>query len=95
MAKNKMCVDFQYKLSGMTNTRQEFMVWQIKSHFSIECRFSLFSLIITMLLAMVVGDNGSTATKIAGESLAISIAMAMQQYDAGRIARWSSSRASL
>jgi hypothetical protein len=44
MAKNHMCVDFQYKLSGVTNTRQELTVWQIKSHFSIVCRFSLFSL---------------------------------------------------
>ncbi len=44
---------------------------------------------------MVVGDNESTATKNAGELLAISIAMAMQRYDAGRIARWSTSGASL
>jgi len=36
---------------------------------------------------MVVGENESTATKNAGESMAISIAMAMQRYDAGRIAR--------
>ncbi len=35
---------------------------------------------------MVVDDNESTATKHAGELLAISIAMAMQRYDAGRIA---------
>ncbi len=35
---------FQFKLSGVTNTRQEFTVWQIKSHFPIVCRFSLFSL---------------------------------------------------
>jgi len=48
-----------------------------------------------MLLAMVVGDNGSTATKIACKSLAVLIAMAMQQYNVGRIAQWSSSRASL
>jgi hypothetical protein len=40
----KMCVDFQSKLSGVTNMRQEFTVCQIKSHFSIVCRFSLFSL---------------------------------------------------
>ena len=40
-------------------------------------------------------DNESTATKNAGELMAISIAMAMQQYDVGRIARWSTSRASL
>ena len=43
---------------------------------------------------MVVGNNESTATKNAGESMAISIAMAMQRYDARRIARWSTSRAS-
>ena len=44
---------------------------------------------------MVVGDNESTATKNAGESMANSIAMAMQRYDAGHIARWSTSGASL
>ena len=44
---------------------------------------------------MSVGDNESTATKYAGESMAISIAMAMQRYDARRIARWSTFRASL
>ena len=44
---------------------------------------------------MVVGDNESTATKNAVESLAISIAKRMRRYDAGRIARWSTSRASL
>ncbi len=43
MKKKQMCVDFQSKLSGVTNIRQEFMVCQIKSHFSIVCRFSLFS----------------------------------------------------
>jgi hypothetical protein len=32
---------------------------------------------------MVVDDNESMTTKNAGESLAISIAMAMQRYDAG------------
>ena len=36
---------------------------------------------------MVVGDSESTATKIAGKSMAISMAMAMQRYDAGCIAR--------
>ena len=36
---------------------------------------------------MVVGDNESTATKNAGKLMAISMAMAMQRYDAGRIAR--------
>jgi len=44
---------------------------------------------------MVVGDNESTVTKNAGEPMAISIAMAMQRYDTGRIARWSTSGASL
>jgi hypothetical protein len=44
---------------------------------------------------MVVGDNKSTATKNAGELMAISIAMAMQWYDTGRIARWITSGASL
>ncbi len=36
---------------------------------------------------MLVGDNESTATKNADESLAIWIAMAMQRYDAGHIAQ--------
>ena len=36
---------------------------------------------------MIVDNNESTATKNAGELMAISIAMAMQQYDAGRIDR--------
>ena len=44
---------------------------------------------------MVVGDNKSTATKNAGESMAISIAMAMQWYDVGCIVRWITSGASL
>ena len=45
---------------------------------------------------MVVGDNESTATKKSGcESMATSIAMAMQRYDAGRIDRWSTSGASV
>ena len=35
---------------------------------------------------MVVGDNESKATKNAGESMAISTAMAMQRYDVGHIA---------
>jgi len=34
---------------------------------------------------MVVGDNKSTATTNAGELMAISIAMAMQWYDAGAL----------
>ena len=36
---------------------------------------------------MVVGDNESTATKNAGKSMAILIAMPMQRYDAGCITR--------
>ncbi len=44
---------------------------------------------------MVVGNNESTTTKNVGESLAIWIAMQTRQYDAGHIAQWSTSRASL
>ena len=44
---------------------------------------------------MVFGNNESMATKNAGKSPAILIAVAMQRYDAGRIAHWSTSRASL
>jgi hypothetical protein len=44
---------------------------------------------------MVVADNEIDETKNAGKLTTISMAMAMQQYDAGRIARWSTSRASL
>ncbi len=44
---------------------------------------------------MVVGNNESTASKYAGESMAISINMAMQRYNAGRIAQWNTSGASL
>jgi hypothetical protein len=36
---------------------------------------------------MVVGENESMATKNAGESMAISVAMVMQRYDVGRISR--------
>jgi len=36
---------------------------------------------------MVVGNSELTATKNAGESMAISIAMAMQRYNAGCIAQ--------
>ncbi len=38
-----MCVDLHAYLSGVTHMRQELTVWQIKSHFSIVCRFYLFS----------------------------------------------------
>ena len=44
---------------------------------------------------MVVGDNELTATKNAGESLAILIAIQMRRYNTGCIARWSTSMASL
>jgi len=44
---------------------------------------------------MVVANNELTARKKADELLAISMAMAMQRYDARRIAQWSTSRASL
>jgi hypothetical protein len=44
---------------------------------------------------MVVGDSKSTAPKNAVELMAISIAMAMQWYDVGHIARWITSGASL
>jgi len=42
-----------------------------------------------------VGDNEISDDKNAGKSTTISMAMAMQLYDAGRIAQWSTSRASL
>jgi len=45
---------------------------------------------------MVVANNEIDETKNAGKSTTIiSVGMAMQRYDAGRIARWSTSRASL
>jgi hypothetical protein len=45
-----MCVDFHAYLSGVTHMRQEFTVCQIKSHFSIVCRFYLFSLWFYILI---------------------------------------------
>jgi len=42
-----------------------------------------------------VGDNDIGDDKNAGKSTTISMAMLMQRYDAGRIAPWSTSRASL
>jgi hypothetical protein len=42
-----------------------------------------------------VGDNDIGDDKNEGKSLVILIAMAMQQHGAGRISRWSTSRASL
>ncbi len=50
MKKKQMCVDFYAYLSGVTHLRQEFTVCQIKSHFSIVCRFYLFSLNLINLL---------------------------------------------
>jgi hypothetical protein len=44
---------------------------------------------------MVVGNNELTATQNAGKLLAILIVITMQRYNAGRIARWSTSMASL
>jgi len=44
---------------------------------------------------MVVANNEIDETKNSGKSTTILVAMAMQRYDAGRIARWSTSRASL
>jgi len=44
---------------------------------------------------MVVANNKIDETQNAGKLTTISVAMAMQRYDAGRIAQWSTSRASL
>jgi hypothetical protein len=41
---------------------------------------------------MVVANNEIDATKNAGKSVAILMTMGMQRYDAGHIARWSTSR---
>ena len=43
---------------------------------------------------MVVANNEIGVNKNAGKSTKISMAMAMQRYNARRIARWSTSRAS-
>jgi len=48
-----------------------------------------------MLISYGSGQQRIDGNKNAGESMAISIAMVMQQYDTGRIPRWSTSRASL
>jgi hypothetical protein len=45
MKKKQMCVAFHAYLSGVTHMRQEITVLEIKSHFSIVCRFYLFSLL--------------------------------------------------
>jgi hypothetical protein len=44
---------------------------------------------------MVVANNEIGETKNEGKLTTISMAMAMQRYDAGRIAQWSTSRDSL
>jgi hypothetical protein len=44
---------------------------------------------------MVVANNEIDETKNAGKSTTISMAMGMQRYEAGRIARWITLRASL
>ena len=44
---------------------------------------------------MVVGNNELTTTQNAGKLLAILIVISMQRYDAGHIAQWSTSMASL
>ncbi len=44
---------------------------------------------------MVVANNEIDETQNAGKLTTISMAMVMQRYNAGRIARWSTSRASL
>ncbi len=44
---------------------------------------------------MVVANNEIGDNKNAGKSTKISVAMAMQRYDARRISRWSTSSASL
>jgi hypothetical protein len=44
---------------------------------------------------MVVANNEIDEAKNAGKSMAILMATAMQWYDAGHIARWITSRASL
>ncbi len=41
--KKQICVDYNAYISGVTHMRQEFTVCEIKSHFSIVCRFYLFS----------------------------------------------------
>ena len=41
---------------------------------------------------MVVANNEINATKNAGKSVAILMTMGMQRYNAGHIARWSTSR---
>jgi len=48
-----------------------------------------------MFFSYVSGQQQIDGYKNAGELMAVSIAMAMQRYDAGRITQWSTSRASL
>jgi hypothetical protein len=50
---------------------------------------------VTWSLAMVKGNNKINDAKKSGKLLAISITTGMQQSKAGRMAQWSTSRASL
>jgi hypothetical protein len=54
-----------------------------------------FILAITWSLAYGCGQQRNQQDKNAGKLMTISMAMAIQWYDAGRIARWSTSRDSL
>jgi hypothetical protein len=51
------------------------------------CVGSSLNILLLCYLATVVGDNKIGNDKNEGKSLAISIAVSMQQYDAGRIAQ--------
>jgi hypothetical protein len=46
-------------------------------------------------MVMVVANNEIDETKNAGKLTTISVAMAMQRYNAGHISQWSISRASI
>jgi hypothetical protein len=67
-----MCVDFHAYLSGATHMRQEFTVCQIKSHFSIVCRFYLFSHVIFFFYS-VKGKTWSITTTTYYKKLGIII----------------------
>ena len=60
MKKKQMYVDFHAYLSGVTHMRQDLMVWQIKSHFSIVCRFYLFSLNLILQLLVFLTNYSPT-----------------------------------
>ena len=50
-----MCVAFHAYLSGVTHMRQELTMCEIKSTFSIVCRFYLFSLLVLTGLYLLCG----------------------------------------